>query len=114
MDKSVMLTIMMMMAMIMMSCNDNYINGDVDDNDKGNNGDDDDNDKGPVKHHRDELPILLDFVRLLLLFRQLSHISGNKYQIHVDLNIYQTVCLFYSFKKNFWVLKLKASMYFWS
>ena len=71
-----MLTIMMMMAIMMMSCNDNYNNGDVDDNDKR-----------PVKHHRDELPILLDFVRLLLLFGQLSHISGDKYQIHVDFNI---------------------------
>ena len=76
MDKSIMLTIMMMMATMMMSCNDSDNNGDVDDNDKQ-----------PVKHHRDELPILLDFVRLLLLFGQLSHISGYKYQIHVDFNI---------------------------
>ena len=65
-----------MTTIMMMICNDNYNNGDVDDNDKQ-----------PVKHHRDELPILLDFVRLLLLFGQLSHISGYKYQIHVDFNI---------------------------
>ena len=67
---------MMMMTIMMMICNDNDNNDDVDDNDKG-----------PVKHHRDELPILLDFVRLLLLFGQLSHISGYKYQIHLDFNI---------------------------
>ena len=66
----------MMMTIMMMICNDNDNNDDVDDNDKG-----------PVKHHRDELPILLDFVRLLLLFGQLSHISGYKYQIHLDFNI---------------------------
>ena len=65
-----------MTTIMMMICNDNYNNGDVDDNDKQ-----------PVKHHRDELPILLDFVRLLLLFGQLSHISGDKYQNHVDFNI---------------------------
>ena len=72
-----------------MICNDNYNNGDVDDNDKQ-----------PVKHHRDELPILLDFVRLLLLFGQLSHISGYKYQIHVDFNIYQNMSISYYLNHN--------------